>query len=447
MQPTRSHLIRDSIHVTTGNTNRTQIVVLGGGFAGSEATRTLERLFKRRDDIDVTLVSRDNFFVMTPLLFEACSGRLELRHCAQPLRPTLHRAQFVEATVERVDVERRIVTVSAPEDGPREIPYDQLIVALGATTNLSLIPGSRAALTFKTMADALVLRNHVIERFERADATRDAALRQRLLTIVVIGGGLVGVELLGELTAFAEDVLRYYPRIKLEELDFHLVEASPRILPEIESRMAELSKQELLRRRVELHMATPVRGIEPRSVHLANDQTIEADTIVLAAGIVPSAVVQRIGVAHDKRGRITVDGAMRSTSHPDVWALGDCAEIPGPDGRPYPALAQHALREARHVAHNVAAVIDRHEPQPFRFRSLGTMVALGHSRAVAQVGSMQFTGFFAWWFRRTYYLFQMPRWDRRLRIVLDWTIALFFKPDITKVELSVEQPVSVTTAR
>jgi len=430
--------------VTTDNTNRTQIVVLGGGFAGSEATRTLERLLKRRDDVDVTLVSRDNFFVMTPLLFEACSGRLELRHCAQPLRPTLHRTQFVEATVERVDVERRVVTVSAPEDGPREIPYDQLIIALGATTNLSLIPGSRAALTFKTMADALVLRNHVIERFERADATHDAALRRRLLTIVVIGGGLVGVELLGELTAFAEDVLRYYPRIKLDELRFHLIEASPRILPEIESRMAELSKQELLERGVELHLASPVRGIEPRSVHLANDEMIEADTIVLAAGIVPSLEVQRMGVTHDKRGRIVVDEAMRCTSHPDVWALGDCAEIPGPDGRPYPALAQHALREARHVARNVVAVIDRHEPKPFRFRSLGTMVALGHSRAVAQVGSMQFTGFFAWWFRRTYYLFQMPRWDRRLRIVLDWTIALFFKPDITKVELSVEQPVSVS---
>ena len=430
--------------MTTDNTNRTQIVVLGGGFAGSEATRTLERLLKRRDDVDVTLVSRDNFFVMTPLLFEACSGRLELRHCAQPLRPTLHRTQFVEATVERVDVERRVVTVSAPEDGPREIPYDQLIIALGATTNLSLIPGSRAALTFKTMADALVLRNHVIERFERADATHDAALRRRLLTIVVIGGGLVGVELLGELTAFAEDVLRYYPRIKLDELRFHLIEASPRILPEIESRMAELSKQELLERGVELHLASPVRGIEPRSVHLANDEMIEADTIVLAAGIVPSLEVQRMGVTHDKRGRIVVDEAMRCTSHPDVWALGDCAEIPGPDGRPYPALAQHALREARHVARNVVAVIDRHEPKPFRFRSLGTMVALGHSRAVAQVGSMQFTGFFAWWFRRTYYLFQMPRWDRRLRIVLDWTIALFFKPDITKVELSVEQPVSVS---
>ena len=430
--------------MTTDNTNRAQIVVLGGGFAGSEATRTLERLLKRRDDVDVTLVSRDNFFVMTPLLFEACSGRLELRHCAQPLRPTLHRTQFVEATVERVDVERRVVTVSAPEDGPREIPYDQLIIALGATTNLSLIPGSRAALTFKTMADALVLRNHVIERFERADATHDAALRRRLLTIVVIGGGLVGVELLGELTAFAEDVLRYYPRIKLDELRFHLIEASPRILPEIESRMAELSKQELLERGVELHLASPVRGIEPRSVHLANDEMIEADTIVLAAGIVPSLEVQRMGVTHDKRGRIVVDEAMRCTSHPDVWALGDCAEIPGPDGRPYPALAQHALREARHVARNVVAVIDRHEPKPFRFRSLGTMVALGHSRAVAQVGSMQFTGFFAWWFRRTYYLFQMPRWDRRLRIVLDWTIALFFKPDITKVELSVEQPVSVS---
>jgi NADH dehydrogenase len=160
---------------------------------------------------------------------------------------------------------------------------------------------------------------------------------------------------------------------------------------------------------------------------------------VLAAGIVPSAVASAIPVVRDQRGRIAVDAAMRSCSHPQVWALGDCAAIPGPDGRPYPALAQHTLREGRQLAINIRAVIDGRDPSPFMFRPLGSMASLGHTRAVAQVFGVRLTGFPAWWVRRTYYLFQMPRWDRRLRIVLDWTVALFFRPDITRVELRVER--------
>jgi NADH dehydrogenase len=413
-----------------------RIVVLGGGFGGVPATRHLERACGR--DVEITLVSRDNFFILTPLLFEACSGTLELRHCAQPIRPALRRSRFVEATVEDVDVERSVVHAVAAEGARYELPYDHLVVALGATTNLALIPGSATAFTFKTMADALVLRNHVIERFERADAATDPDLRRRWLTIAVIGGGLVGVELLGELTAFADDVLRYYPRLRRDELRFHLFEAGPRILPEVDAKLAEVALRVLRRRGADIRVSTPVRSLEPGRIHLAGE-TIDAGTVVLAAGIVPNAAAARIPVDHDERGRIVVDGAMRSRSHPNVWALGDCAAIPGPDGRPYPALAQHAIREAKRLARNVAAVAEGRPPAPFVFRSLGTMAALGHSRAVAEVMGVRLTGFPAWWFRRTYYLFQMPRWDRRLRIVLDWTVALFFRPDITKVDLAVER--------
>jgi NADH dehydrogenase len=416
----------------------TRIVVLGGGFAGVPATRHLERLCRGHRGLEITLVSRDNFFVITPLLFEACSGTLELRHCAQPTRPALRRARFVEATVEDVDIERRVVHAVAAEGGRYELPYDHLVVALGASTNLGVIPGSPTALTFKTMADALVLRNHLIERFERADLEENPRRRQQLLTVVIIGGGLVGVELLGELSAFAEDVLRYYRRVDREEVRFHLFEASPRILPEVDPTLADIAAEILRKRGIDIRTSTPVRAIEDGRVHLA-EETIEADTIVLTAGIVPNTVAARIAVAHDRKGRIAVEATMRSTSHPEVWALGDCAAIPGPDGRPYPALAQHAVREAQQLARNVAAVVGGRDPAPFIFRSLGTMAALGHTRAVAEVMGFQVTGFFAWWLRRTYYMFQMPRWDRRLRIVLDWTVALFFRPDITKVELAVEK--------
>ena len=319
------------------------------------------------------------------------------------------------------------------------LPYDHLVVALGASTNEQLIPGSSNAFTFKTMADALVLRNHLIEQFERADAAADSTMRRGCLTVVVIGGGLVGVELLGELTAFADDVLRFYPRIRRDEVRFRLFEAGPRILPEIDEALAAVATRVLQRRGADIRVATPVRSIEAGRVHLANE-TIDAGTIVLAAGIVPSAIASAIPVVHDQRGRIAVDETMRSRSHPQVWALGDCAAIPAPDGRPYPALAQHAVREARQLARNIQARHRRAQSQRrSSIRPLGTMASLGHTRAVARVLGLRLTGFAAWWFRRTYYLFQMPRWDRRLRIVLDWTVALFFRPDITKVELHVER--------
>jgi NADH dehydrogenase len=415
-----------------------RIVVLGGGFGGVTTARHLERRFRGQPNVEITLVSRENFFVLTPLLFESCSGRLELRHCAQPIRAALRRTRFIEATVDRIDVERQTVRALSPEGSTYDLPYDHLVMALGASTNEQLIPGSSHAFTFKTMADALVLRNHVIEQFERADATGEPTTRRGCLTFVVIGGGLVGIELLGELTAFVDDVLRFYPRIRRDEIRFLLFEAGARVLPEIDEKLAAVAAGVLRRRGAEIHVATAVQSIDAGRVRVGNE-IIEAGTIVLTAGIVPSVVAGETPVAHDRRGRIAVDATMRSGSHPSVWALGDCAAIPGPDGRPYPALAQHTVREARHLARNIEAAIEGRAPTPFVFRPLGTMASLGHTRAVALVFGMRLTGFPAWWLRRTYYLFQMPRWDRRLRIVLDWTVALFFRPDITKVELRVER--------
>jgi NADH:ubiquinone reductase (H+-translocating) len=415
-----------------------RIVILGGGFGGVASARHLERALRGHTDVEITLVSRENFFVITPLLFEACSGRLELRHCAQPIRAALRRARFVQATIEGVDVDRQIVRAVAADGATYDLPYDHLVIALGASTNEQMIPGSSNAFTFKTMADALVLRNRLIEQFERADAASDPTTRRSCLTVIVIGGGLVGIELLGELSAFADDVLRFYPRLQRDEIRFVLFEAGARVLPEIDAELAVVAARVLQRRGADIRISTPVLAIEAGRVRVANE-IIDAGTIVLAAGIVPSAIAGAIPIEHDQRHRIAVDGTMRSRSHSNVWALGDCAAIPGPDGRTYPALAQHTVREARHLARNIQAVLNGHAPTPFVFRPLGTMASLGHTRAVARVFGFRLTGFVAWWIRRTYYLFQMPRWDRRLRIVLDWTVALFFRPDITKIELQVER--------
>jgi NADH dehydrogenase len=427
-----------SAAVTSRATQPTRIVVLGGGVGGLAAARALDRRLGRRAGTEVTLVSRDNFFLLSPLLFEACSGVLELRHCAQPIRPCLRRARFIEGTVTGVDVGRRLVSVVGAEGGVQSLAYDHLVVALGAATNTALIPGSEHASTFKTVADALLLRNHLIERLERAEVETDARRRSQLLTVVVIGGGLVGVELIGELTAFVDDVIRYYPRVRRDELRFYLFEAGERLLPESTQHLADYAARVLARRGAAVHTSTPVQAIEPRAVHW-RDGVIEADTIVLAAGIVPSAAASAIPVERDRRGRIVTDATMRSVSDPHVWAIGDCASIPGPDGRPYPALAQHAVRQARAVARNVHAVVDGRAPAAFVYRMLGTMAAFGHTRAAADVRGIPVTGFLAWWMRRTYYLFQMPLWDTRLRIAVDWTVSLLFRPSLTKVDLAPER--------
>lgn len=416
----------------------TRIVVAGGGVGGLAAARHLDRKLGNREDVEITLVNRDNFFLLTPLLFEACSGVIELRHCAQPIRPCLDRVRFIEATVDGIDVERRVVRTVIADGAVQELPYDHVVVALGATTNLSLIPGSEHARTFKTIADALLLRNHLIEQLERADVETDPRRRQRLLTVVVIGGGLVGVELLGEVTAFLEDELQYYPRIGREELRFHLFEAGDRLLPESKRFIAEYAARTLEKRGAELHVGVPVQSIEPDVVRWA-DGAARANTIVLAAGIVPNATAAATDVTRDRRGRIVTDATLRSVSDEHVWAFGDCATTPGPDGKPYPALAQHAVRAARVVAGNIAAVVQGRAPKPFVFHALGLMAALGHTRAACDVRGLGITGFPAWWLRRTYYLFQMPRWERRLRIALDWTVSLFYRPDLTKVDLSTER--------
>ncbi len=414
-----------------------RILILGGGFGGVYTARRLERLFKHRSDVEIVLVSRDNFLLMTPLLFEVFSGTLDLRDCSFPIRAFLGTTRFVEATVQGIDLVRRVVRLAASGESG-ELGYDQLVLALGAMTNMAMIPGSQHAFTFKTLADALLLRTHIIERFERADVETDPQRKRRLLTFVIIGGGLVGVELFGELTAFVDGISPLYRHVNRAEVHFILLQNTDRIMPEINPKLAEYGTRVLGKRRgAELRTNTLVRALEPGKVHLPNE-TIEADTIILAAGIVPNPVVAQLPVEKDKRGHIVVDGTMRCKSYPEVWALGDCAWIPGPEGKPYPDLAQHALREAKVLARNIFAGLNGRPPQPFVYDTLGMMGSLGHSRAFGQLLKIRLHGVLAWFVRRTYYLMQMPGWSRRLRIMIDWTFALLFRPDIVKISLDSE---------
>lgn len=399
----------------------------------------LERLARGRGDVEITLVSRDNYLLMTPLLFEAGSGILEPRHAVNPLRPLFERVRFVEAEVEGVDFGRQAVRVRASPEETQAIEYDQLVIALGGVTNRGIVPGSEHAQTFKTLGDAIFLRNFTIELFERADIEGDPGRKRELLNFVVVGGGLVGVELLGEMTEFTRNLCRSYPNIEPRELGFELIEAGPKILGEMERELADYAVEVLKRRGVNVRVNCPVRLIEPGLVHLPEGETVSAETIVLAVGLAPNPLLKELEVEKDRKGRIVVDGTMRTKSYANVWALGDCAAIPDPEGKPYPPLAQHALREALVLAGNILSAMDGRPLRPFVYETLGTLAALGHYKGVGRVLRIKLKGFLAWWAWRSYYLWQMPRWERRLRIVLDWTVALFFKNDIVKLDLFGEE--------
>ena len=414
-----------------------RIVILGGGFGGVGTARHLEQLLRRRTDIEVVLVSRDNFVVMTPLLFEVVSGTLDVRDCSVSIRAFLQTTRFVEATVDSIDLDQRVVRLQAAGH-TSELAYDHLVLGLGSKTNRDMIPGSEQAFTFKTLADALLLRNHIIERFELADAETDVERRAHLLTFVVIGGGLVGVELLGELTSFVEAIAPLYKHLNRDEVRFLLFQGADRVMPEIDQALAAYGAGVLAcRAGVQLRTNARVQALSSGRVHLA-DETIAAQTIVLAAGTVPNPVIAALPVAKDRRGQLAVEPTMRSPSHPEVWALGDCASIPGPNGQPYPSLAQHALREARVLAGNIVGVLDGQPPRPFIYHMLGMMGSLGHNKGFSKLLGIRVRGGPAWFVRRGYYLMQMPGWGRRLRLLLAWTLALFCRPDSIRIGLDRE---------
>lgn len=417
-----------------------RVVILGGGFGGVYTALALERLARTEPgQVEVTLVSQDNYLLMTPLLFEASSGILEPRHAVQPIRSLLEQARFVEAEVEKIDLEKRVVFARPSPDEVYELPYDFLVLSLGGVTNRQIIPGSEHAMTFKTIADAIFLRNYTIELFERADVERNPQRKKALLSFVIIGAGLVGVELMGELTIFTRNLCRSYPGIDPEELRFELLEAGPEIMGEMDRDLIAYTVQVLEERGVRIRTNCPAKRIDLDRVELSDGQTILAETIILSTGVAPNPLLKDLPLAKDRKGRVAVDPAMRSVSHPEVWALGDCAAIPDPQGKPYPQLAQHALREAKVLGENIMGAIHQRPLKPFAYETLGTLAALGHYKGVGRIRRMKFRGFVAWWIWRTYYLLQMPQWDRRLRIMLDWTLALFFKNDIVKLALFGEE--------
>jgi len=421
--------------IASNSPGGSRIVILGGGFGGVYTAYHLERLWLGDKRVQVTLVSRDNYFLMTPLLFEAGSGILEPRHAVNPIRPLLRHTRFVEAEVTGVDFTRQMVTAQPAADEQYELGYDHLVLALGGVTNTSFLHGAEHAMTFKTLGDAIFLRNRTIDLLERADVERDEAFKQSMLSFVVIGAGLVGVELIGEVQQFLRHASQAYPHVAPRQIRLELIEAGPRIIPELDEDLAQYAAEVYRRRGINIRVHTKVQEIEPGQVTLEDGQVIAAQTIIAATGVAPSPLIGRLDLPRDRIGRVLVEPTMRVNGRTNVWALGDCASIPSPSGKPYPALAQHALREARTLARNISAAMGGQPLRAFVYSGLGTLAALGHYKGIGRILRLKVRGFAAWWIWRSYYLFQMPRWDRRLRIMVDWTVGLLFRNDIAKLDL------------
>jgi NADH dehydrogenase len=421
-----------------------RILILGGGFAGMKTAESLEHEFQHDRSVGITLISETNSLLFTPMLAEVAGSSLEPSHISTPLRSSLPRTNFIRATVETIDLEKRIVKLatdpSRQDRGPREIPYDQLVLALGAISNyLGMANVQKHALDFKSLLDAIRVRNRVIEMFERADAEINPELRQRLLTFVIAGGGFAGVELAGALNDFGRGILADYPNLRPEDLNVILVHSREHILPELSESLGRYAQEKMADRGVIFRLNARLKDFQTGTV-LLSDGEIPAETLVWTAGTAPNPLLRTLPVERDKRGAVIVETTLAVKDHPGVWALGDCAAVTDSvTGKACPPTAQFALREAPVLAKNIHALWEGRALRPFHFDSLGSLCVVGHQTACAELSvpfarakSIRFSGLLAWAMWRGIYLAKLPGLERKIRVLMDWTVELFFPRDIVQ---------------
>ncbi len=410
-----------------------RVVILGGGFGGVACAQRLEQLLSHRPQVAVTLVSEGNFLLFTPMLAEVASGSLVPRHVASPLRATCPRTLVRRATVETIDPKARLVRIRAtPGAAAEEIPYDQLVVAVGAVPAFHGLPGvAERAFTLKSLADATNLRDHVIGLLDVAENEPQPHVRRRLLTFCVAGGGFAGVELVAELHDLVHDVLVYHPRIERDEPRFVLVHSRDTILPELTEQLGAYALERLRKRGIEFVLGARVAGASDDGVRLVNGAAISTATLVWTAGNEPAPLALSLKTGSANRS-LTTDSTLRVEGFDDIWAVGDCARIPDPNrgGQPCPPTAQHAIRQGHQAAENLVAAIDGRPARPFQFRTLGMLVVLGHNTAAAEIRGFRFSGLFAWFLWRGIYLAKLPGFEKKVRVLIDWLLDLVFPRDI-----------------
>src|SRR5919202_1328951 len=440
--------VKDEISIQNSS-KPIRILVLGSGFAGVEVLRRLQRKFRKKNNIAITLVSRDNFLLFTPMLHEVSSGTIEIRHIVTPVRTFIKKANFYEANVQSIDLQSKKVIIThkigkQSEPTPYDqhaLEYDYLVIALGSETSFfGMEDIKRHAFTMKTIYDAILLRNHVLNILEQASFEQENSdLRKSLLTFVVVGGGFGGVETVGELNDFVKETVReFYKNLFMPDIKIILVNSHDKILPELGEELGNFALQKLKERGVQFIMNTQVKGATATTAILDNGSEISTYTLVWTAGVHPSKVISNLDCDHDKHHRIICNNYFELSGYEGkgVYALGDCASITDPQtGKPYPPTAQHAIRQGKVAAKNIISSIEvKRKKQKFDYKTKGMMAEIGKRTGVAELFGYKIHGFIAWWLWRTFYLANLPTIKKKLKVMGDWTMDLIYKPDVSMVK-------------
>jgi len=416
---------------------RKRIVILGGGFAGIYAALHLEKALKRRDDFQILLINKENYFVFQPMLAEVVSGSVGMLDTVSPIRRMLPRTDLHVRDIESIDTRNQTITTTPGfRQQPNVIHYDHLVIALGNVTDFRGLRGlPEHAIPFKNLGDALYIRNHIIHVLEEAAIEHmDERLRKQLVTFVVAGGGFSGVEVVAEINDFVRAVIKNYPQIHASDVRVVLLHALDRILPELDEKLALYAQKILARRGVEIRLSTKLEAATGEEAILADNTRILTKTLISTVPSSPNPLIDLLDLPK-QRGRLKVDSSLLVTGTQNVWALGDCALVPMSDGGICPPTAQFAIRQAKTAAHNIVCALRGGERKSFQFKELGKLGVLGHRSAVAQVFGVNVSGFLAWFLWRTIYLMKLPGWGRRLKVAASWTFDLFLPPELVQLKL------------
>lgn len=415
-----------------------RILILGGGFAAIDILRKIQKFFQNEVNVEISLVNRDNFFLFTPMLPEVASGMIHPSDISVPIRTFCKRAKLYQATVSSIDLEQKLVTITRSFDGKvHALEYDYVVLALGSETNFFGNKNmEKYSFTIKTIEDAIGIRNHAITMLETAGQTGDPELQRKLMTFTVIGGGFAGVETMAEINHFVrEAAANTYPNINKDKISMILVSSRNSILPEIDEKLGQSAMEYLKKEGVRIITNTKAIDADEDYVLLDSGEKISCFTLIWAGGVTADPVISELKCEHGASGRIKVDNYLRVTKYPNVFALGDCASvIDSATGRPYPPTAQHATRQGHVVSHNLkVAITGKGKLESFSYKSKGMMATIGKRTAIVSIFGRSVQGFGAWLLWRTYYLLQMPTFEKKSKVTIDWAVDFCFKRDLTSV--------------